>query len=437
MKLNRITIIIPFKIYYYSFEPIIKYFLGKGEQLIIYLPNNSHDLIKDLKSNSQLEINSYEELISKYKIRKLIHSLFLILFTPRNYSNNYKILQLRNFKSPNYGFILSFFFRLAYIISYFSPKSKNINKSTQNLMCFLFKRDIFKSKKIIVGSLNPHSHLLSSRKLKIYSIMESWDHVVKQPSGYVSRMAFLWNQDLADDWKNFNYDRLSFAVYPFKLRFSEKVRRIKQINNKTCCYAVAYSDRFKRSKISKVEHIIVEKIANACDKAGWNLLIKLRPNGRKDEFDFLQKKYNNIEISSIESMNSNPADYFLSDDYNIQRFKFLENTSFIINCFTTFGLDCAFANIPVLQLDVRGDKLLKDSNLFYNNHHIKKYLLNDPSVLKVKNGDNLENTLTNYLKSGMDFHTIYGKNLLSWLKTESSSNINLASHFVYKKIKND
>ena len=45
-------------------------------------------------------------------------------------------------------------------------------------------------------------------------------------------MAFLWNQDLADDWKNFNYDRLSFAVYPFKLRFLEKVRRIKQINNK-------------------------------------------------------------------------------------------------------------------------------------------------------------------------------------------------------------
>ena len=88
-------------------------------------------------------------------------------------------------------------------------------------------------------------------------------------------------------------------------------------------------------------------------------------------------------------------------------------------------------------MDVRGDKLLKDSNLFYNNHHIKKYLLNDTSVLKVKNGDKLENTLTNYLNSGMDFHTIYGKNLLSWLKTESSSNINLASHFIYKKIKND
>ena len=136
-------------------------------------------------------------------------------------------------------------------------------------------------------------------------------------------------------------------------------------------------------------------------------------------------------------MNSNPANYFLSDDYNTQRFKFIENASFIINCFTTFGLDCAFANIPVLQMDVRGDKLLKDSNLFYNNHHIKKYLLNDQNVLKVKNGDKLENTLKNYLNSDMDFHTIYGKNLLSWLKTENNSNINQASHFVYKKIKND
>ena len=437
MKLNRITIIIPFKIYYYSFEPIIKYFLGKGEQLIIYLPNNSHDLIKDLKSNSQLEINSYEELISKYKIRKLIHSLFLILFTPRNYSNNYKILQLRNFKSPNYGIIMNFFFRLAYLISYLTPKSNNINSTVQNFMCFLFKRDVFSSTKIIVGSLNPHSHLLSSHKLKIYSIMESWDHVVKQPSGYVSRMAFLWNQDLADDWKKFNNDKLSFAVYPFKLRFSEKVRRVNQIKNKTCCYAVAYSDRFKRSKISRVEHLMVEKIANACEKAGWNLLIKLRPNGRKDEFDYLLKKFNNIEISTIESIDSNPANYFLSDDYNIQRFKFIEDVSFIINCFTTFGLDCAFANIPVLQMDVRGDKMLKDSNLFYNNHHIKKYLLNDPNILKVKNGDKLENTLTSYLKSEMNLHKIYGKNLLNWLQTENINDINKASHFVFKKIKND
>lgn len=437
MAISRIIIIIPFKIYYYSFEPIIKHFLSKGEKLIIYLPNNNYDLIEAIQNNDQLKILSYEKLISSYKLRKFIHSLFLILFTPRNYSNNYKILQLRNFKSPNYGIVLNFFFRLAYLISYVTPKSNNVNNSVQNLMCLLFKKDIFRSNKIIVGSLNPHAHLLSSRKLKIYSIMESWDHVVKQPSGYVSRMAFLWNQDLANDWKNFNYDKLSFSVYPFKLRFSEKVRRIKQINNKTCCYAVAYSDRFKRSKISRVEHIIVKKIADACNSTGWNLLIKLRPNGRKDEFDYLIKKYDNVKISSVESINSNPANYFLSDNYNKQRFKFIENASFIINCFTTFGLDCAFANIPVLQMDVRGDKLLKDSNLFYNNHHIKKYLLNDPNVLKVKNGDNLENTLKNYLKSDLDLHTIYSKNLLSWLKTESCSNINQASHFVYHKIKND
>lgn len=437
MVTNKITIIIPFKIYYYSFEPIINYFLSKGEELVIYLPNNSIDLIEDINNNNQLEIHSYEELISRYRLRKLIHSLFLILFTPRNYSNNYKILQLRNFKTPNFGIILNFFFRLAYLISYLTPKSKNINSTVQNFMCFLFKREIFSSTKIIVGSLNPYSHLLSSRKLKIYSIMESWDHVVKQPSGYVSRMAFLWNQDLANDWKKFNNDKLSFAVYPFKLRFSEKVRRVNQINNKTCCYAVAYSDLFKRSKISRVEHLIVEKIATACYKEGWNLLIKLRPNGREDEFDYLLKKYNNIEISPVESIDSNPANYFLSDDYNIQRFKFIEGVSFIINCFTTFGLDCSFANIPVLQLDVSGDKLLKDSNLFYNNHHIKKYLLNDPNVLKVKNGDKLENTLANYLKSGMDFHTIYGKNLLNWLKTQNNYDINQASDFVFKKIKND
>tara|TARA_Y100000385_G_C13101110_1_gene644577 strand:- start:1719 stop:3041 length:1323 start_codon:yes stop_codon:yes gene_type:complete len=437
MAKNRITIIIPYRIYYYSFEPIIKYFLSKGEELLIYLPNHSFDLVNDIKNNNNLNIKSYDKLIAKYKIRKLFHSFFVLLFTPVKYSNNYKILQLRNFKNPNYGITLNFFFRIAYLVSYITPKSNNINNSVRKFMCLLFKKDIFTSTKIIVGSLNPHAHLLSSKKLKIYSIMESWDHVVKQPSGYVSRMAFLWNQDLANDWRKFNYDKLAYAVYPFKLRFSEKIRRIKQINNKTCCYAVSYSDRFKRSKISKVEHVIVEKILIACKKAGWNLLLKLRPNGRKDEFDYLLQTNSNLKISSIQSSDLDPANYFLSDKYNLKRFKFIGNATFVINCFTTFGLDSAFANIPVLQIDVRGDQTLKDSNLFYQNHHIKKYLLKDKNILKIKNGDSLEKTLEKYFNSKIDLHTNYGKSLYNWLKTENTSTINTASHFIYNKITND
>ena len=435
--MERINFIIPFKIYYYTLEPIIKYFLKKNQKISIFLPENAFYLVSDLKKIYNLKIYSYERLVSKYKIRKIVHSLLLILLTPYNYSNNYKILQLRNFKTPNFNLIYNFFFRIVYLLSFISPKSKNVNKKVHKIMSLIFTNDIFSCHKIIVGSLNPHPHLLLSKSYKVYSIMESWDHVVKQPSGYVSRMAFLWNKDLAKDWEKYNCDYEAYGVYPFKLRFSEKIRRKEKINSKICCYAVAYSDKFKRSKIAKVEHIIVKKIAIACQKSGWKLLIKLRPNGRPDEFNYLLKEFKNIEISSIESIDENPANYFLSKEYNLSRFKFLDKVSFVINCFTTFGLDCVFANIPVLQLDVRRDNLLKDSKIFYENHHIKKYLLDNKNILKVKSKNNLEYTLEKYLNQKTDIHTEYSKSLLCWIEKGEASSLEEACKFIYEKVIND
>ena len=106
--MDRINFIIPFKIYYYSLEPIIKYFL-KNQKISIFLPENAFYLVSDLKKIYNLKVYSYERLVSKYKIRKIVHSLLLILLTPYNYSNNYKILQLRNFKTPNFNLIFLIF----------------------------------------------------------------------------------------------------------------------------------------------------------------------------------------------------------------------------------------------------------------------------------------------------------------------------------------
>ena len=33
--------------------------------------------------------------------------------------------------------------------------------------------------------------------------MESWDHAVKVPNGYVSNIVFGWNKDLCEDWAKY------------------------------------------------------------------------------------------------------------------------------------------------------------------------------------------------------------------------------------------
>lgn len=431
--MTKISFIVPFRIYYYTFEPIIKFFLSRQAIVSLYLPEDSKDLIYDLDSKDNLKVFSYEELISKYKIRKLIHTALMILLTPISYSNNYKILKLRNFRNPQYKGITKHLYRFLFIISFVSPKSKKINQTVNSIMRIIFKNKVFKDRKVVVGSLNPYSHLLSSKDLEVYSIMESWDHVVKQPSGYLSKAAFVWNEDLANDWKKYNLDKNVYGVFPLKLRFSKEVERKKVIKNKICCYAAAYSDHFTRSKISDVEHLIIRKIAAACQRANWKLLIKLRPNGRPDEFDYLKTDFKNITISLTESLNENPANYYLTKDYNMERFNFIEKADFIINCFTTFGLDAAFAKIPVLQMDVRGDESLKNSSLFYNNHHINKYLLQSNNILRIPPSGSLENTFFEYLMSEKNIHYNYTEELSNWIGNGISP-LDEACNFIYKKI---
>ena len=105
--------------------------------------------------------------------------------------------------------------------------------------------------------------------------------------------------------------------------------------------------------------------------------------------------------------------------------------------FYNFRIDCVFANIPVLQLDVRRDSLLKDSKIFYENHHIKKYLLDNKNILKVKSKNNLEYTLEKYLNQKTDIHSEYSKSLLCWIEKGEASSLEDACKFIYEKVIND
>ena len=48
--------------------------------------------------------------------------------------------------------------------------------------------------------------------------MESWDHAVKVPNGYVSNIVFGWNKDLCEDWAKYQNDKNTKVFYPAKLQ---------------------------------------------------------------------------------------------------------------------------------------------------------------------------------------------------------------------------
>ena len=64
--------------------------------------------------------------------------------------------------------------------------------------------------------------------------MESWDHMVKTPNYYKSDKVFLWNKELAEDWKLHQKDaNVINASYPLKLRYADNVVYKNKIYDKT------------------------------------------------------------------------------------------------------------------------------------------------------------------------------------------------------------
>ena len=127
--------------------------------------------------------------------------------------------------------------------------------------------------------------------------------------------------------------------------------------------------------IIELEKRLIRDLSKATELAGWDLLIKPRPNGEFGEFDDVLKEFPNTRIGSMQSQEVDvPANYFLDDGYNATRFAEVSGAEFIINAFTTFGLDAAAANLPVLQIDIRDAIGYGASNFYYENDHIKKYL---------------------------------------------------------------
>ncbi|MEZ6855067.1 hypothetical protein [Halodesulfovibrio aestuarii] len=393
---NRIGIVIDFQIYFYLFEPIINRLINNKASITIYCPEKYFDFCLKLFDNSKyIELKSLDAVKDKHRIRFVLHRILMLLLTRDDFSFQWKKKRYETTKkySGIQGLLLRF--------SRYFPHVSNakINRVLKSIVGFCF-RNPFENDVILVGSLNASSHLLCANGITVYTVMESWDHSVKDPNGYVSDCVFCWNKSLATDWILKQYDQNVVPFFPLKLRYAlteVREQRVTAVSNnklvKRIVYAIGSTDRFSTPTFCKFERQIIKDLAEFTKQVGFEFYLKPRPNGYDGEFDYLKNEYPHVQIGKLKNTNATQAaDYFYSDDDNKLRFENVIDAFLVVNSITTFGVDSCVAGIPVLQLDLRKAKGYELAPLVQNNYHLDKYLLQSDNVVRVEG-----ETLLDYL----------------------------------------
>ena len=418
---SNISVLIDARIYGYLFSPIIDSLIKRGIKVTVFTPQSILKNVElDLPNSDLIAYRVLDPILRKNRFRHYIHLVGLYFFT----REEFLFRSLKRYAHDNEE--ASLFKRIILRTAKLCPKMPDykVNKFLSRIST-AFLVNPFDSKTVLVGSQNSCPHLLGLKSQKVVTVMESWDHAVKKPNGYASDFVFVWNHSLKEDWIARQHDQFVHVFWPLKLRYAKNLKEDKEVlsysigERKFCVYCVTATRRFSFPKLIELEKKLIRDLSKATELAGWDLLIKPRPNGEIGEFDDVLEEFPNTRVGSIISQDVDvPANYFLDDNYNARRFAEVAGAEFIINAFTTFGLDAAAANLPVLQIDIRDAIGYSASDFFYENDHIKKYLLTDNYVLKLT-GDFVDG-FTNYLSNPNDFPVKYSQALKRWLFSEKS-----------------
>jgi hypothetical protein len=441
-KKSEISLIIDSRIYGYLFAPIITGLKKSGARIFIYTPKRIRDDIRnDIGVDDQVEFLDLDSIRKRYRWRWYLHRVAMDIFVRDDFSfqmykKNYEVTKR-----------LPLVRRLLVKSSRLLPKipNKSINFFLENLSGIGMSNP-FRTKVVIAGSLNASAELLCAKDQVVVTVMESWDHAVKHPNGYTSELVFTWNEDLKKDWQRVHNDQNVHTFYPLKLRYARDIvtswpKLAKQNSRPFFVYCVSSTQRFCMKILVDLEKKLMRDLARAAEMADWNMFIKPRPNGEDCEFSDIVKEFPNVRVGSVVDQQVNQAaDYSLSDEYNKKRFSEIEGAEFVVNAFTTFGLDAAAAQIPVLQIDIRNANGYEESGLIYENYHLKTYLLPHESVLRI-NGD-LVTFFSAYLKMPNHFPEQYSTKLVNWLFGPRSQSeaieilVNKVLHLTADKVKN-
>lgn len=417
-----LTFLICNRVGLYSAIPVIRELQEGGVRVVIAGRESVRKLVAGELPDLAGSLLPLEPIVAQHRSLHYLHSLLIQTFTKLDFSRHYRDLRTNSVLASERMW-RSTQFRIAR----YAPKwpSDQVNdRLSERLSKHL--GNPFPTRRVVVFSQADVPHLLCARDQEVVTVMESWDHPFKTPAGYRSAMVLPWNRDLGSDWTQFQGDTNIVVGFPLKLRYALEAvvsdtenRR----NGPVAMYAASTSslDYPGYRKWFTDELVLIEDIARATAIAGWRLFIKPKPNGFEGEFGDITDRFPHVSVGTYGGQPrsaANVVNYYLDDRYNSARLSELGRCDLVINYGTTFALDAAAAERPVLQLDLRSSTRYPEVANALRRYHLERYFLGDSRLTLRVSDDRVVEQLGEYLSS-VDARPIeMTKWLRAWLTSE-------------------
>ncbi len=368
----EITFLIPTPIALHTALPYIAEFRRRGVKLLFVVDKKVRDATGDLL-NDAASVFDVDELARLNRGVFTLYNLLRITFTSKDFSSIYQRWLQQRLSGKN-----RLSAALLIGLSKLGPKWPS-NEINRNLTRWTrpFLPNPFPTSRLVYVTHTAKPYLLCARGLKVYTIMESWDHPRKFPIGHSSEKVFVWNEPLLQDWQESQGDSNIILGYPIKLNYAITAKALKKTElldprNNRFMYPTSFG--FMSDHGLLVEELrLIEELCRATEHTGHKLLLKPKPNdipGKLDQF----LRFPHVEIGYYQN-NEGGSNYGLSENYNERRLRELDQSDLVINLGTTFAIDAAAFGLPVIQLRLacpRQYPLLSSLSTF---PHLSRHLL--------------------------------------------------------------
>lgn len=276
------------------------------------------------------------------------------------------------------------------------PSARTVNRWLRRLFGRRFPVS-FPSRHVLVISFPLVPERLCHPDLLVDTVVDSWDHPVRRTAGYVSRLAIAWNDDLGADWERYQGAEGTLIGPPVKLEYALGATASTAEQTRVLLYPVATSPHYPTWFADELA--LIDAIARAADQAGWQVLVKPKPESTPEELEAVARHPNVVLGRFHKSFGA--LDYHLDPDYNCDRLAEVRQADVVVNALTTFGLDAASASAPLIQIDLTACSSLPTLAGVAANHHLQAHLyrIAAPGSIRPTSLAELEATLAGRLQA--------------------------------------
>jgi len=273
--------------------------------------------------------------------------------------------------------------------------------------------------------------LLCANGVRVYTMIGSWDHPAKfGATGYKSDMVFIWNEDLAEDWREFQGDKHFARSFPFAFDYllNRPVgdRQVKAGNRCQILFPFTSSSS-SHPAVFREELAVAGAFIGACTKYGLNVFVKPKPNGVPGELHVLEQ-YGNVRIGQYYE-NNKKENILLTPEYNAIRMEELSLAGSVLNIATTFAFDAALYGLPVIQLEFMAPQQFPEITRIQHHVHTQRHILEvKPLVHRMTDRRPLEEQFDTLLSQWSEVESIairHGQRLRQWMTPKQTAPDNI------------